>query len=343
MTKTKNNFKVLLIFGGGGNEHDVSIVSKTYLKKCLSNFKNIDILEVEITKDKQWVYKSTSALQNPAITAELRHSYLYTSDPVACPPIKIDYIIPCVHGFPGETGHLQAIFELQQIPFLGCGMEASNLCMNKISTKLWLQNYAIPVVPFLSLNEMSQANLSLAQIFLKKYKNIFVKASSEGSSIGVFPVHHENQLEEIIEKAFKLSKYVLLENAIKGREIEFSVYEYRGKVHVSPPGEIHCPTGFYDYDQKYAATSNTKTSVTAHEIPAELIKRMQNDAIKAFQVLKLKDLCRIDFFLENEQYFINEINTFPGMTPISLFPQMLINNGHNFSDFLYECIVKHFK
>lgn len=335
-----NKVNVLLLFGGGGNEHDVSIVSKNFYKSSLEKNPNFSLFEVEIKKDRTWQLKAP--LTNIYLNPNKQLCDLKTNQPLVH---NIDYVFPCIHGSPGETGHIQGLLEVYGIPYFGNGVEVSAMAMNKITTKLWLQHLHVPVVDFMVLtdvnNDIEQKN---AEDFLKQFKNIFVKASSEGSSVGIYPVNDLKDLRTTIKKAFEFSSFVLLERTIQGREIEVSTYHYGNEVIATRPGEIFCPGSFYDYHEKYSQNSKATTTPIAKDISPELTTILQKTCIKIFSSLKFKDLARIDFFLEkNGQFYVNEINTFPGSTPISLFPQMMINHGHQFSTFLELAIQRDLK
>ena len=331
MTHQKN---ILLIFGGGGNEHEISLLSKNHLKDSLSQFAQFNIIEVEITKNKKWVLQNNKQNFEVYLNSQKMLCYESTNQP----HVTIDYAIPCIHGAPGETGQIQGLFEIYGIPFFGNNLEASAICMNKITTKLWLTSINVPIVEYLTLTSVENS-MDIAKDFFKNHGKIFVKASSEGSSIGIFQIDQLDQLEAAVKQAFKFSPYVLLERAVSGREIEVSAYQYGDEINASKPGEIICPKGFYDYQEKYSKDSKTTTSVVAKNLSSEIIQQIQKESLKIFKCLKLKDLSRIDFFLEpSGKFYVNEINTFPGLTPISLFPQMMKENGHNFSTFLHLAI-----
>lgn len=339
----KNKVNVVIFYGGGGNEHEVSVISKDYYKKSLSSFSNISLYEVEITKNKSWKIINTNGQTEEIYLSPSKSMCSVLDNKILIN--KIDYAIPCIHGYPGETGQLQGLFDLHGIPYFGNSLEASAMCMNKVTTKLWLQQLNVPIVEFKLISDVKcKHQKSEALAFFKLHKKIFVKASSEGSSVGVFLVQNENDLFTSIENAKKYSPYVLLEKCIEGREIEVSTYQLGDTIYASDPGEIHCPKGFYDYEEKYSAQSKTKTSVVAKNIDAELVAKIKNTCIRTFESLRLKDLARIDFFLDrSNNFFVNEINTFPGSTPISLFPLMMQQNGHQFSHFLYSAICKDLK
>lgn len=335
MTK---NYNILILFGGGGNEHDISILSKNNYKTSLQKYSQFNLIEVEIKKDKSWLLYSQE-FKNVFLNSKKELCEVTTNLAL----IKnIDYVIPCIHGSPGETGQIQGLLDIYNIPYFGNGVEVSALAMNKISTKLWLEYLHVPVVEFISLTSATNMEeRTLAANFFDKHQHIFVKASSEGSSVGVYSITSKNELDSTIDKAFKFSPFVLLERAVKGREIEVSTYHYNQEIVATKPGEIICAGNFYDYNEKYSHNSKATTIPVAKNLSPELVQKIQKTCIKIFRCLKFKDLARIDFFLEeNGKFYVNEINTFPGSTPISLFPQMMINHGHDFSEFLRLAIIR---
>ncbi len=324
---------ILLVYGGGSSEHEISILSAKFLKEKIQSIPNINLFCVEIEKDGNWTLRLNK--NNHSVVFNKSNVLLYNGQQK-----KIDFVIPYMHGYPTETGDFQSFLELQQVPYLGAGPEANTICFNKITTKLWLDVLDIPNVPFLTLPSMEKNDLNKALKFSEKHNDIFVKASNQGSSVGCYHVTETSQLKKAISDAFQYSSYVLLEKTITGRELEIAVYEYDGKIHTSSPGEILLPDNqFYSYKEKYSDTSNTKCSTKAQGISKATILKMQEYAKQAFKGLKLKHLCRVDFFLDsNETIYLNEINTFPGMTSISLFPKMIQANGHKIEDFLQKII-----
>lgn len=319
---------VLLVYGGGGTEHEVSLVSSNRLKNSLETFKGeYTTLSVEIGKDGIWRAHGTPGEINS------KQEFVFGDK-----KFKVDIVVPCIHGYPGETGDLQSYLELLKIPYIGCGSEASKLAFNKVSTKLWFDALGIPNTPYIFIHEITAESINQVKQFLSQHKKVFVKASSQGSSVGVYPLEEQSQTEEILKKAFTYSDFVLIEKGLVARELEISAYEYQGKLHVSYPGEIICPSKFYSYEEKYSQQSETQTHIKADGLTDQVVQEIQRYAIKAFRGLKLRHLSRIDFFLDGNQIYLNEINTFPGLTPISMFPKMLEANGHNFDEFLREAL-----
>lgn len=326
-------YNILLLAGGKSSEHDISLVSSGYLESNLKEIQDFNVIKVIIGKD--GIFRD----QNNQ-TVEVNFSRELVSKTEKTP---IDYVVPCIHGFPGETGDIQSWLEMIGLPYLGCGSEASKICFNKITTKLWFDALDIPNTPYLFLNSIS--DLPKAEAFLKEHKNLFIKAASQGSSVGCYPAHNESELKEAVEKAFTYSSQVVVEILVEPRELEVSAYEYQCEIHTTLPGEIVVPKGkFYSFDEKYAKNSETTTDIVAKNVSVEIQEKIRAYAKRAFIGLKLRHLSRIDFFYTSDgKIYLNEINTFPGMTPISMFPKMLINNGHSFKDFLEQNIKRDLK
>ncbi len=326
------NISVLLLYGGGSTEHEISQISSKYVLSKLREVEGIAPYPVELTKD------------NGYVSADGRDCHLsFTGDLVFTDTrerVQIDYAIPCLHGFPGETGDVQSIFELARIPYFGCDKEASQNCFNKVTSKLWFDALEIPNTPSVFLSSSNLDELEKAKAFFREYGEVFIKAASQGSSVGCYWVTNESNLEMSVIEAFNYSQHVLVEKALKARELEIAAYEYNGKVVVTKPGEIITPdNNFYSYEEKYSNVSNSITHVEAKDLTENQIHTMMKIAKKAFIGMKLRHLSRIDFFLTHDgEIYLNEINTFPGMTEISMFPKMLENNGHSFSEFLKQHI-----
>ena len=275
------NIHVLLLCGGGGSEHEVSLRSANFLEKQLSLLPGVEVTRVEMFADR-W-------LSADGRECKLGLDKLLSFDSVARP---VDYVVPCIHGYPGETGDLQSFLELAGLPYLGCDAEASKICFNKISTKLWLSAIGIPNTPYLFLTEQNEAALAEAKAALAKWGKVFIKAASQGSSVGCY--------------------------------------------------EICVPQDkFYTYEEKYSSASHTETALRAEGLTQAQADAIHEYALKAFRQLKLTHLSRIDFFLTEEgEILLNEINTFPGMTSISMFPKLLEHHGHRFADYLEQILRK---
>lgn len=328
---------ILIICGGESSEHEISLSSSEFLKANLSQIKKFNIIKVKIEKDSSWSDTSTNESRELTKYGLFDGNHNKVSD--------VDYVIPCIHGRPGETGEIQAFLEILGYPFMGCKTEANVICFNKITSKQWFDSIGIPNTPYTFLSSYSKDQVIKAETMLDKYGELFVKASSQGSSVGCFQVSDIQSLHSSLKEAFKLSPYVLIEKSIKAREIEIAAYEYDGKLKISNAGEIVCPSNnFYSFDEKYSSKSSTTTETIASKIPKDIEAKLRSYSHKVFEHLKLKDLSRIDYFLtEDGNIFLNEINTFPGMTSISMFPKMLEANGDSFEDFLYYLVINAIK
>lgn len=315
---------LLLLKGGGGQEHDVSLVTAKYLKSIIDS-SQFNIIEIEVDKDFNWKQGEESVELN--FNKELVDSKGNKT--------PIDVCIPSFHGYPGETGHIQAYFEMISLPYVGCGYEGSAICFNKVLTKLWLDKAGIPVTDFVIINDTSDGSIATLNNFFDKHGSIFIKASNQGSSVGCYPVDKKDEIKAKLEDAFKYSNFVIVERKVVPRELEISVFESKGELHATKPCEINCPDKFYSYDEKYSGESKTTTNLNP-DIDEEIVKKIQEYAKSAFAQLKLSQFCRMDFFLEGDRIYLNEINTFPGMTPISMFPKMVEQYGIPYKDLLHE-------
>lgn len=321
----------LLICGGGGSEHDVSLRTADFIGRQLRNLDDIALLRVEMDASGR-------------LTDRLGHSYQFAQDKMLRNENgeiwEVHYVIPAIHGYPGETGDLQSQLELFGIPYFGCGPEASKLCFNKITTKLWLSALGIDNTPYQFLSSRAPEEMGKARQALQEWGKVFVKASNQGSSVGCYRVESGEELEKALEEAFAFSPYVLVEKCLQVRELEVAAYTYEGELVTTPPGEVCAPSDtFYSYEEKYAEGSRAVTHVEAQGLSEAQLGWIREAAQRTFVGLQLKDLSRIDFFLtEDGEIYLNEVNTFPGMTSISMFPKMMANAGHDFRHYLSSLI-----
>jgi len=328
--KQKN---ILLLCGGGSSEHEISLRSVKYYEDCLSQVPEFNTIKIEIDKQGQWVDSTGKRY----LLDGKRYLRAFAQD--GDPGILIDVAIPCIHGYPGETGDLQSYFEMINLPYFGCNSETSKMCFNKITTKMWASALGVVNTPYIFVSENNEESLEKVINFQKTNGDIVVKASNQGSSVGCYMIAANEDVAPALKEAFELSPFVLIEKRLRPRELEVSVYEFDGKLQVSYPGEIVTPSStFYTYEEKYSASSESKTYVRAENISEEHVKTITDYATKLYHGLKIRHLSRIDFFLDNDVIYFNEVNTFPGSTSISMFPKMLEANGHSFKEFLIQRI-----
>lgn len=323
---------ILLLCGGDGAEHSVSLVSADFLESKLKKNSDFNVLRVTI-HDHHFVLADG---QFGSFDADGNFCY-------GTQLFKVDCVVPCIHGIPGETGDIQSFLDILNIPFIGCGAEASRNCFNKISTKLYLTALGIPNTPFAILAADNDVYHAKAEVFFDEHHgDVYVKAASQGSSVGCYHVTDKEELHKKITEAFGYSSEVILEKNIIHRELEVAVYELNGELKVTTPGEIIMPENvFYTYEEKYSKDSATVTTVEPQDLEEKVVEEIRDYARRAFVGLKLCDLSRIDFFLSKDDgILLNEINTFPGETPISMFPKLLEHNGDTMEDFLSCAIAK---
>lgn len=321
---------ILLIAGGDSSEHEISLISAKYIAQKLKENPEYNVINAVLHNNQLHLDDGSTAYfgQGARLISD-RDEYL------------IDCVVPCLLGFPGETGDIQAFLMLHQVPFISCEKEASINCFNKITTKLWLNALGIENTPSMFIADASDTSLKRAhQAFAEFGRDVYVKAASQGSSIGCYHVTDESKLDDAIREALGYSKQVLIEMTVPHRELEVAVYEYDGEVHATNPGEIIIPDGkFYTFDEKYSADSQSVTAVGAEGLTSSQLEAIKATALCAFKGLGLRHLSRVDFFLSTDgKLYLNEINTFPGMTPTSMFPKMVENAGVSMTDFFTYCI-----
>ncbi len=321
---------IVLICGGNGAEHDISLISADFLEQKLNAIEGFEVVRLLLDKHKFIDKDGTEAFFKPG-------AQLIMGDKA---PKNITAAVPCLHGTPGETGDIQSFFEILNIPYLGCRAEASLACFNKVTTKLYLDALGIPNTPYVILNNFDDDNCKKAAAFFDKNPDVYVKAASQGSSIGCYHVKDKDDLKDSIAEAFAYSKEVIVEQTIEHRELEVAAFALGKKLVISNPGEIIIPKNlFYTFDEKYSKDSGTVTTVSPEGLSDDIVKSIRAMARKAFEGLKLRHLSRIDFFLTPQgKILLNEINTFPGMTPISMFPKLLEHMGYDMQEFLRLCI-----
>jgi D-alanine-D-alanine ligase len=324
------NTTILLLCGGGSSEHEVSLVSANFLQSQLEQTSGFNVVRVEMKED-GW-YTSDGLL-----------AYLDTNTGMLntdSESVHLDFVVPCIHGYPGETGDIQSMLELSGIPYLGCGPEASTNSFNKITSKLWYDALGIPNTPYIFLSENNSESYQRSVDAFEQWGSVFVKAARQGSSVGCYKVTNIEQLQQALDDAFSYSDQVLVEQAVKPRELEVAAYEYQGQLYISRPGEVKAPEdAFYSYEEKYSNSSHSTTDVEATNLTDAQLEIIHTSSEKVFSHMRLRHLSRIDFFLTPQgKIYLNEVNTFPGMTPISMFPKMVEHHGTDFADFLADCV-----
>lgn len=319
---------ILLLCGGDGAESSVSMVSADFIEKNLKAVSGFNVLR--------------AVIHNHQFQVNEDLWFFDAQGNFSCGAKRFnpECVVPCIHGIPGETGDIQSFLEILDIPYIGCTAETSRYCFNKITTKLYLSALGIPNTPYVMIPRPDEECRKRALEFFGSYGNVFVKAASQGSSVGCYHVTSKDDLWDEVLEAFKYSSEVILEKNIVHRELECAAYTYNNELVIAGPGEIIMPDNvFYTYEEKYSKDSGTKTTVEPQGLDPKDVARIRELACRVFTGLKLRDLSRIDFFLSEEDgVLVNEINTFPGMTPISMFPKLLEHHGDSMPKFLEQCV-----
>lgn len=356
---------VLILFGGKSPEHEISVrtafnvaesidrtlynpffigisrsghfyyVREEYLKECYHSFQ-------QILDDEGY---ACAIIHHKVLTAFYDSSFLENftwADRRQAEPLfqeKIDVIFPLLHGIYGEDGVIQGYLQTLDIPYVGCQVKSSAVCMDKDITKTILKAQSIPVVDWIAIKEYE--DFSPKSIIETLGLPLFVKASEQGSSIGTYKASTISELELFIQKAFEYGPKVIIEKAIdKAREIEFAILGKGNALTLSCAGEI-IPSekyGFYTYDAKYMDPDGAGLKINPY-LKKHVLDQMLNYAKKAFQLLDCSGLSRVDFFLtKDDDVYLNEINTMPGFTSFSMYPKLMIEMGISYPDLLTKLI-----
>jgi len=344
--------KLALIYGGKSSEHSVSCVTALGVHEAFDQEK-YEIIPVGITPSGRFVLEPVNPdweLGNwPKVSEESPELLL----PVGGGELrmaatgmslgKIDIAFPVLHGLNGEDGSIQGLMQLCKIPYVGNGVLASALAMNKAIAKSVFRDAGIPVAEDLVITRSDWAMsrelvIKAASKFLSP--NCFVKPARSGSSVGVTKAHDALELEAGIEEALGHDNTALVEEQVIGREIECSVLEHPGgELQVSLPGEIVVSgDGFYDYENKYLGSGAELLVPT--ELGKKDLEKMQELAIRAFRAAGCSGLARTDFFLTKKGLVLTEINTLPGFTPISMYPALFAASGVSYPALIETLIAR---
>ncbi len=330
---------VALIFGGRSAEHEISIISARAIHKNLDR-KKYRVISIYVTKQGNWKLVSSPQIPTVGSGAGRGFSFLPWDGRRVKPPIKADVYFPVLHGPYGEDGTIQGLLEMADVPYVGAPVLASAIGMDKAIFKHLLSRLGLPVVPYLVLYEEDwRANRKQIEkkIFRELGLPLFVKPANLGSSVGISKVKTRKDLAPAVRLAFRYDHKILVEKAIKGREIECSVLGNE-RPRASLPGEVIPHREFYDYADKYLE-GKTEFRVPA-ELPADLVERFRELAVASFRAIDGCGMARVDFFLEQKtnKIYINEINTIPGFTEISMYPRLWEASGLSFSRLLDRLI-----
>lgn len=322
----ENKLNVGVVFGGQSGEHEVSRVSAFNVLRVL-NREKYNIVTIGITKKGKWyLYSGYHEKIKDGSWEQDTKNLLGDFSIFTHPEItKIDVFFPVLHGPMGEDGTIQGVFEMLNKPYVGCGVLGSAVGMDKVFSKIMFESVGIPTgnYQYFRKNDWKKDREGKLEEMEKTLGYpIFVKPANMGSSVGISKAHNRKELIAAIEEAFIYDNKLIMEAFIKGREIECGVLDDGGMLRASIPGEVIPSKEFYDYEAKYSATQDSKVVIPA-DIPDEATEMIREYAVKAFEAIEGSGLSRVDFFLtEDGQVLINEVNTLPGFTNISMYPKM---------------------
>ena len=334
-----SKIKVAVLFGGVSNEHDISLISATNIINAIPKDK-YEVIPIGITKKGRWLFYPGDV--------SLIASGNWDTHPDCVPAVilpdpmykgivkivdgtysitKIDVVFPALHGRHGEDGNVQGLLDMAGIPYVGCGCLASAACMDKAVTHTILEANGINMAKWRTVltSDLNRLDAVCEDIAAEFDYPLFVKPANSGSSVGVNKASSFEQLRDAIKLAFAHDKKVIVEEYIEGRELECAVFGTENPF-ASEIGEIISCNDFYDYEAKYIL-GTSGLSIPA-EIDSGISSEIRAAALKAFKAMGCSGLSRIDFFLKKDGTIIlNEINTLPGFTPISMYPKLMENMG----------------
>lgn len=320
--------KVLILFGGNSFEHEVSCMSaKSILENIDKN--KYDVTVVGINRENNWYVYA----ENIANIKQWENENNKKINNIIAYLKKFDIVFPVLHGANGEDGRLQGMLDMFNIKYVGCKTLASSLCMDKIFSKYVFSFLGIPQVPFLEISD----DTKLKDIINKLGFPMIVKPANGGSSIGINKANNKKELKKAINDAKKYDSRVLVEKFIKARELECAIIKDK-TIKVSSIGEIKSANEFYDYNAKY---ENQKSyTIIPADINIEIEKKIKEYAKKAFIGVNASSLSRVDFLYDeiNNKVYLNEINTLPGFTTISMYPSLFINCGYSYKQLITTLI-----
>ena len=345
--ENKKRLRVGILFGGRSGEHEVSLASAASVIRGLDPDK-YEALPIGITKEGHWLIGAGAQKMLPEVLKGGQR-VMMTADPTDAALVRLDgsgggqrldVVFPVMHGTYGEDGTIQGLLDLAGLPFVGAGVLGSAIGMDKDVSKRLLQIAKIPVVPWIAVQraDWERHPREVQSAVEKKFKYpLFVKPATLGSSVGMTKVHSRAELAAGLNLAAEFAMKILVERCMIAREIEVSVLGNHDP-QASVPGEIVPHREFYDYTAKYLE-EGTQLLIPAKLKPAQ-VKKIQHYAVAAFRALELSGMARVDFFLEKKggKIYLNEVNTIPGFTSISMYPKLWEASGIPFGDLLDKLI-----
>jgi D-alanine-D-alanine ligase len=338
--------RLVVLFGGQSAEHEVSCTTAAHVLRAVDPDR-YDVVPVGITREGTWVQSDAAraALERGAAALSPLPDRLEATGTAVEPlrtvaPAADDLpvvVLPLLHGPHGEDGTVQGLLELAGVPYVGSGVLASALAMDKIKAKEILAVHGLPLAAWVSVHdtEIDRAAEAVRRADLRY--PLFVKPANLGSSVGVSKVHEASELDEAVALAVTYDEWLVIEQGVDGREIEVAVLG-NAEPRASVPGEIVSSHEFYDYEDKYI--DDTCQLLVPAPLDEAVAAEVRALAIDAYRALRCEGMARVDFFYEERDrgFLVNEVNTIPGFTPISMYPKLWEASGLAYSDLIDELV-----
>ena len=363
----KRKLRVAILFGGKSAEHEISLISARNIVEAMDKNK-YEIVSIGIDKDGRWFFdqdakllqgrpagrhhngRAATQVQSPragdftAIVPGKSHAPMIRVSPGRALG-AVDVVFPVLHGPFGEDGTVQGLLKMANVPFVGAGVLGSAIGMDKDVMKRLLRDAGVPVAKFLVFDQSAAGQISFASVKRILGTPCFIKPANLGSSVGISKVSTQEEFRRGVKEAFRYDSKILIEENIRGREIECSVLGNENPI-ASLPGEIITRHDFYSYDAKYIDEHGAQLVIPANVAPS-MAKKIQQIAIQSFKVLCCEGMARVDVFLRGQrEILVNEINTIPGFTKISMYPKLWEASGISYSqliDRLIQLALKRFR
>jgi len=334
---------IALLYGGRSGEHEVSLRSAASVFGHL-NKDRYDIYLIGISRDGIWYLQDPPSLPEKSLTIAEDPARIVSVLPgrgLFCNgPLSAEVVFPVLHGTYGEDGTIQGLFEMADLAYVGAPVGGSYLGMDKDIAKIVWQHHSLPVVPFRTLKKQETEESSFSwedwtdRVINEFGLPLFIKPSQSGSSVGVSRAADRGDVRTAAEAAFRFDRKILVEPAVEAREIECSVIGNE-QPRSYPPGELEPTHDFYDYEAKYIDPDGAGLIIPAR-LDDKTAQAVRTAAVNAYKALECRGMARVDFFLDKNsgEFFLNEINTIPGFTNISMFALMCESGGLGYADLL---------
>jgi D-alanine-D-alanine ligase len=346
----KKKLRVAILFGGKSAEHEISVISARNIVAAMDKRK-YEIVSIGIDKQGRWHFDEGARLLHGSNYVQVKFQSCRNTTAVLpgatqTPVVQltprralgtVDVVFPVLHGPYGEDGTVQGLLKLVHVPFVGAGVLGSAVGMDKDVMKRLLRDAKIPIAKFLVFEHCMASEINFSGVKRALGLPFFVKPANLGSSVGISKVSANKEFNGAIKEAFRYDSKILIEESIQGREIECSVLGNENPI-ASLPGEIITRHDFYSYDAKYRDEKGARLIVPA-ALPKKIATAVQEMALRTFKTLACEGMARVDFFLrDNREIFVNEINTIPGFTKISMYPKLWEASGIPYSKLIDRLI-----